>query len=86
MTNQELKITIHNLVNETDDPEILHSIHVLLRKLLSIKSDSNITGYTPSGVPIPEEELVASILEADLDIQTGNGISLSDMKKKYGVQ
>lgn len=83
MTNQELKITIHNLVNQTEDPEILLSIHVLLKKLLSSKSDSHIAGYAPSGAPISEEELVASVLEADLDIQKGNGISLSEMKKKH---
>jgi len=86
MSTQELKITINELVNRTDDPEILLSIHVLLKKLLSTKSDTNIAGYAPSGAPISKEELIASILEADLDIQKGNGISLSDMKKKYGVQ
>jgi hypothetical protein len=86
MTNQELKITIHDLVNETDDPEILLSIHVLLKKLLSAKTDHNIAGYAPNGAPITDEELVASVLAADLDIQKGNGLSFSDMKKKYGVQ
>ena len=86
MTNQELKITIQNLVNNTDDSEILQSIYVLLKKLLSDDMDGDIVGYESDGTPITTENFIHSIVEADEDIEQGHGIPHSEMKAKYGVQ
>lgn len=86
MTNQELKVTIHNLVNDTDDPEILQSIYILLKKLLLTDEEDGIIGYEADGTPITTENFIQSIMEADEDIEKGNGISHSDMKAKYGAR
>lgn len=86
MTNQELKITIHTLVDETDDMEVLQSILVLLKKVLSVQSHGNIAGYSASGAPVTKEELIKLVIDADLDIQKGNGVSFEEMKKKYSTQ
>ncbi len=86
MTTQELRVTIHHLINKTDDPEILQSIYVLLKNLLSGELDNDIVGYEADGAPITSEAFLRSILKADEDIERGNAISFQAMKAKYGVQ
>jgi len=86
MTTQELRITIHNLVNETDDPEILQSIYALLRKLLSGDMDDDIVGYEADGTPISADDFIQSVMEADSDIEAGHGISHEAMRTKYGAR
>jgi hypothetical protein len=83
MTAQELKLNIHDLVNGTDDPEILQSIYVLLKKLLYIESDEDILGYEADGTPITADDFIRSIMEADEDVEQGNGLSHEAMKAKY---
>jgi len=83
MTAQELKLTIHNLVNDTDDPEILQSIYVLLKKLLYMETDSDIVGYEADGTPITADDFIRSIMEADEYMEQGNNLSHEAMKAKY---
>jgi len=85
MTTKELRITIHNLVNETDDPDVLQSIYVLLKKLIPGEAGDDIVGYEADGTPITTDEFIRSITEADEDIEKGNSISLQAMKAKYGA-
>lgn len=86
MTTQELKITIHGLVNETDDPEILRSIYVLLKKLLATSTDNDVVGYEADGTPISADDLIASALEAEEDIKNGRIVSLREIKAAHGPQ
>lgn len=86
MTTQELKITIHGLVNETDDPEILRSIYVLLKKLLATSTDNDVVGYEADGTPISADDLIASALEAEEDIKNGRIVSLREIKAAPGPQ
>ncbi len=80
MTTQEIRITIHDLVNETDDPEILRSIYVLLKKLLATGVDNGIVGYEADGTPVSSDDLIASVLEAEEDIKNGRIVSLQELK------
>lgn len=86
MTTQELRITIHGLVNETDDPEILRSIYVLLKKLLANSTDDGIVGYESDGMPISADDLIASALEAEEDIKNGRIVSLQELKAAPGAR
>ena len=81
MTTQELRITIHELVNKTEDQDVLQGIYLLLNKLLSAE-DEDIVGYETDGTPITTDEFIRSIIEADEDIEKGNIISLQAMKAK----
>lgn len=83
MTTQELKRAIHNLVNKTDDPEILQGIYLLMNKLLAETED--ILGYEADGTPIAAEDFIRSITEADEDIELGHGISHAEIMAKYGT-
>jgi hypothetical protein len=86
MTIQKLRITINDLVNETDDPEILKSIYVLLKKLLSNSVDDTIIGYGANGSPISVEELIASAQEGEDDIKNGRIMLLNEIKALNRVQ
>lgn len=83
MTIEELRAAIHGLVNQTDDPEALQGIYLLLKRWLTAVDD--IVGYESDGAPVTADDLERSVLEADGDIEAGNGISHLAMKAKYGV-
>lgn len=76
-------MTIHELVNKTDDPDVLQGIYLLLKKLLA--ADDDIIGFEADGTPITTDDFIRSIMEADEDIEAGYGISHEEMKAKYGV-
>lgn len=86
MTTQELRITIHGLVNETDDPEILRSIYVLLKKLIANSTDNDVVGYEADGTPVSADDLIASALEAEEDIKNGRIVSLKEIKAAPGAR
>jgi len=79
MNTQELKLTIHELVNMTDDPEILKGIFLLLKKLRPENDD--FMGFEADGSGITTSDFIQSIKDADID--AGNGISHAAMKAKY---
>lgn len=83
MDTHEIKLSLHDLINETDDPEILQSIHVLLKRLLAF-SPKNVAGYEPDGTAVSDEELVSSVLESREDVQRGNFYTLEAMKAQLG--
>ena len=84
MTTQELKISIHGLVNKTDDPDVLQSIYLLLQKLLA--ADDDVFGFDADGTPITLEDFIRSVQESDADMEAGNGIPHETMKTKYGAR
>jgi hypothetical protein len=81
MNTQELKLTIHELVNMTDDPEILKGIFLLLKKLRPENDD--FMGFEADGSGVTTSDFIQSIKDADADIDAGNGISHAAMKAKY---
>lgn len=76
-------MTIHELVNKTDDPDVLQGIYPLLKKLLT--ADDDIIGFEVDGTPVTTDDFIRSIMEADEDIEARHGISHEEMKTKYGV-
>lgn len=76
-------MTIHELVNKTDDPDVLQGIYLLLKKLLT--ADDDIIGFEADGTPVTTDDFIRSIIEADEDIESGHGISHEEMKAKYGA-
>ena len=73
MTTQELKISIHGLVNKTDDPDVLQSIYLLLQKLLA--ADDDVFGFDADGTPITLEDFIRSVQESDADMEAGANAS-----------
>ena len=46
---------------------------------------NGVVGYEADGTPVTADGRVRSVLEADTDIEGGNGISHAAMKAKYSV-
>jgi hypothetical protein len=84
MTIQELKLSIHGLVNKTDDPDVLQSIYLLLKKVLA--ADSEFIGFEADGTPITVEDFIRSVQEAEEDMDAGNSIPHETMKARYGAR
>ncbi|HMQ60775.1 MAG TPA: hypothetical protein PKE06_08905 [Flavilitoribacter sp.] len=85
MSTQELRFSINRLVEQTEDPDILKSILILLAKSVS-PDESNTIGFTIDEQPITEDELVASILEGKAEISQGIKIPFENLKKEFGIQ
>lgn len=81
MSTLELRYSISALLEQTDDTELMQSILVLLRKSLALPAPG-IAAYEADGTPITEDELVASILGASVEMRTGKKIALADLKQE----
>ncbi|MBC7775241.1 MAG: hypothetical protein H7246_07370 [Phycisphaerae bacterium] len=85
MTTQELKPNIHGLVNQTEDPDVLQSIYLLLNKLVAAHADDDVFGFEADGTPITVEDFIRTVQESDEDISAGYGIPHETMKASYGA-
>lgn len=81
MNITELKLSITQLLENTNDSEVLQSIYTLLKKLS--QEEESIVGYDVEGEPISEDELVATILEASRDSKVGNKLAMNDLKREF---
>lgn len=81
MSTLELRYSISALLEQTDDTELMQSILVLLRKSLALPAPG-IAAYEADGTPITEDELVASILGASVEMRAGKKIALADLKQE----
>jgi hypothetical protein len=85
MSSQTLKLNIHDLVNKTEDEDVLQGIYLLLKKFIANNND-NFTEFETDGTSVSDLEFVSSILDADTEIEKGNYFTNSDMKAKFGYQ
>ena len=83
MSTTELRGSISDLLEQTDDTELMLSILILLKK--SIPASSNETAvFEADGTPISEDELVATILSARDEMREGNKIPFEDLIYIFG--
>lgn len=82
MSNEQLKYSIHSLLEEIEDADLLKSIYILLQRT---QVSDEVVGYEIDGTPISEDDLVASILEEKASVARGERISFEDMKKELGL-
>ena len=86
MSDRDLKLSIHELLEKTDDSEVLALIYVLLKKLtMKELEEDGVAGYEADGTPVTEEELIESILESSRETRAGNVISHTEMKTLLGI-
>ncbi len=81
MNTNQLRLSIANLLEQTEDAELMQSILTLLQKSLALPGPG-IAAFDTDGTPISEEELIASILDAGEEARAGHTIPLSDLKKE----
>jgi len=84
MSTHEIKLSIHHLLEDTDDPEVLAIVYALLKKLTLSEAD-DIAGYEADGSPISAEALINSVLESSREAKAGQIISHAEMKAMLGI-
>ena len=84
MSARDLKLSIHQLLEQTEDTETLALVYALLKKL-TFFDESGIIGYEPDGTPITDEEFVESVLESSREAKTGKIFTHAEMKTLLGI-
>jgi hypothetical protein len=85
MSALDLKISINQLLDRTDDPEVLALVYALLKKMTTFYDTADIIGYEADGTPITERELIQSIIESTESVKNGNFVTHHDMKLMLGL-
>lgn len=87
MSALDLKISIRQLLDKTDDPEVLTIIYALLHKLMpeGQSKGTDIIGYETDGTPISEAALIQSVLASKTEVNAENYIKHADMKAMLGL-
>ena len=85
MNAPELKMSIHQLLDNTEDPEILALVYAMLRKFTMLETDDNIVGYEADGTPISDDEFVKSVLESSMEAKSEKIFSHKEMKSLLGL-
>ncbi len=81
----ELKFSIHQLLDETEDPEVLALVYALLKKFALLGTDDNVVGYEADGTPISDDKFVSSILASSQEAKSGNVLTHEEMKTLLGL-
>ena len=84
MSARDLKFSIHQLLEQTEDTETLTLVYALLKKLTFVE-ENDIVGYEPDGTPITDKEFVESVLESSREAKAGKMLSHSEMKTLLGI-
>lgn len=85
MNAPELKFSIFELLNDTEDPEVLALIYALLKKFSLTETSENVVGYEADGTPISDDEFVSSILESSQESKQGKVLTNEEMKTLLGI-
>ena len=84
MSAKDLRLSIHGLLDETDDSEILELVYSLLKKLTD-KKEVQAFAFEGDGTPISEKEFIESVLQSSQEVKAKGAISHKDMKIRFGI-
>lgn len=79
-----MQLSIHQLVDKTDDLEILALVLNLLKKLSEIDDDTAYV-FEGDGTAISEEEFINSVLQSSKEVKSEGVISHKEMKARFGI-
>ncbi|MFN0215925.1 MAG: hypothetical protein ACKVT2_16825 [Saprospiraceae bacterium] len=81
----ELKSSIHQMLDDTEDPEVLALVYALLKKFTLLGHDDYVVGYEADGTPISDDEFVSSILSSSQEAKSGKVLTHEEMKTLLGL-
>ena len=81
MTTVKLKESLHRLIEEIDDEELLNAYLKIIERGLS-SSENPIVGYTTKGDPITKSALVKRVRSASSRVKSGFFTSQEDLEKE----
>jgi len=85
MNAPELRFSIFELLNDTEDPEVLALVYALLKKFSLTETPDTVVGYEADGTPISDDELVSSILASSRESSQGKVFTNEEIKTLLGI-
>lgn len=80
MGTQLLRKTIHELIDQINDDDLLNAYLKIIEQ--GVKKESEIIGYTTQGEPITPEILKKRVRAASQRVKSGNYISQEELEKE----
>jgi hypothetical protein len=84
MSAKDLRVSIQDLLDKTDDAEVLELVYSLLQKLMD-KNEVRDFAFEGDGKPISEKEFIESVLESSRESKAKGTISHQDIKARFGI-
>jgi hypothetical protein len=81
MSARDLKFSINQILDKTDDEEYLLLILALLRRSLP-DEDPSVIGYDADGKPLTAKQLEKEVLAASKRVKSGKFIRHEDLKQQ----
>jgi len=81
MTAQQIRHSIHEIVDNTEDKAVLDTYHSILKNLLQMRA-SMIVAFNTEGEPVTGEQYVQEIVAASKRVKSGNFIRHEDFEKQ----
>lgn len=81
MNAAEIKESIHHLIDQVQDEELLKAYLNVIEKGIEGFDQTNNVGYTIHGHPLSMEEVIAQVAAASLRVKSGSFISQEDLEK-----
>ena len=78
---QEIKRSVHKLVDQISDPAILNTCHSILYILLDMQ-DKMAVAYSADGVPLSESNYIREVVEASQRVKAGKFIGQQDLENE----
>ena len=81
MTTQQIRHSIHEIVDDTEEKAVLETYHAILKNLLKMRA-SMAVAYTMEGEPLTEEQYVKEVLTASQRVKSGQFIRHDEFEKQ----
>jgi len=81
MTTQDIKLSIHQIIEKEEDAVLLKTIRDVIQSLVNLRK-SQVAGYEADGTPITAEELEQIVVASSERAKTGHLVSHEDLLKQ----
>ncbi len=84
MSAQDIRLSIFQIVNETEDKDMLRAYFSFLKTLAKIRDKLSVAGYDVKGKPVTAKDLEKLAEKAVEQVKNGNYIPHSKMMESVG--
>lgn len=81
MTTQQIRHSIHEIVDDTEEKAVLETYHAILKNLLKMR-ESIAVAYTVAGEPLTEGQYVKEVVAASQRVKSGQFIRHEELEKQ----
>jgi len=81
MTTQQIRHSIHEIIDETEDQAVLEAYFSILNNILKMQ-ESMIVAYTIEGTPLTEKSYVEEVVAASQRVKAGKFIRHEEFEEQ----